>query len=108
MTFKLPTPTFITPNTVKILYDLKMKIYSLHLRGLTGIIFFAILAILILTLIAIICDDANDNESQQTTKKSSIKLSEKMIYFTTKVYHKQKPVPNRYWLFSFLNLTCDH
>lgn len=83
MTFKLPTPTFITPNTVKILYDLKMKIYSLHLRGLTGIIFFAILAILILTLIAIIYDDANDNESQQTTRKSSIKLLEKMIFRVT-------------------------
>lgn len=85
MTFKLPAPTLITPNTSKILYDLKMKIYSSHLRGLTGIIFFTILVILILTLIVIICDDSDDNddENQQTTKKSSIKLSEKIIFGIT-------------------------
>lgn len=85
MTFKLPAPTLITPNTSKILYDLKMKIYSSHLRILTGIIFFTILAILILTPIVIICDDSDDNdgENQQTTKKSSIKLSEKIIFGVT-------------------------
>lgn len=85
MTFKLPTPTFITPDTSKILYNLKMKIYSSHLRGLTGIIFFIVIAVLMLTLIVIICDDSDDNddESQQKTKKSSIKLSEKIIFGIT-------------------------